>query len=450
MNQNGATYSIRAHKRIMIQQLSTEGMDKHSISQYLDCHISTVSYWQNRDNLCEKPRSGRPALFDDTVSAMLIGFYCQTRPFFDSGRWTLRLAAAYLINHPETIGLPISKTSIHRILVKNNLKPHRSRYFLHISDPEFFPKMAHLISLYNNPPKNVYCFDECPGIQVLQRLTPDLQTERTKSRLEEFQYIRHGTTDVFALLNVNTGEVMAQCCPDHTKDTFIAVFEGYLSRAPQDQQLNYIMDNLHSHCCYELCELVARYCNIECPSHKELNTMSKRRKWLTRADKRIILHYTPYHGSWLNQVEYWFGMLNEKCLHETYHSPEDMHHAIHTFVTFWNTMLAKPFHWKYNGQGLQEKTIKRFTAMLDNTIKIDSRMLVKQLNLAFNIAKDYWELVDENVWRNLFEKFSESKYVIEYVITKATKKNIDGDLEYIKKLENILRQNITNRITQAA
>jgi putative transposase len=320
---------------------------------------------------------------------------------------------------------------------------------LHISDPGFFPKMAHLISLYNNPPKNLYCFDECPGIQILQRLVPDLQTEQMKLRIEEFEYIRHGTTDVFALFDVNTGKIMAECRKDHTKETLIKVFENYLECAPKDQQLDYIMDNLNSHCCYELCQLVAKYCNIKCPSEKELNTMSERRKWLSQENKRIIFHYTPYHGSWLNQVEYWFGMLNAKCLHETYHSPQAMHQAIKSFVILWNEILAEPFKWNYSGEGLHEKVVKRFIAMLNNTIKIDNRMIVKQLKLHVNIVKDYWELVDINLWHHLFEKFIEQKYLIEYVITTAIKKDIEEDLEYIGILKNIMEQKLSISLAQA-
>lgn len=425
-------------------------MDKHSISTCVDCHISTVTYWQNQNNINDKPRIGRPAIFNDNVHSLLIGFYCQTRPFSDVGRWTLRLAAAYLKKHPEITGISISKTSIQRILANNNLKPHRSKYFLHISDPDFFPKMAHLISLYNNPPKNLYCFDECPGIQILQRIAPDLQTEQMKLRIEEFEYIRHGTTDVLALLNVNTGQVMAECCPDHTKETLIEVFENYLKSAPNNQQLDYIMDNLNSHSCYELCQLVAKYSNVKCPSEKELDTMAKRRKWLSQDDKRIIFHYTPYHGSWLNQVEYWFGMLNAKCLRETYNSPETMHQAIRDFVMLYNDILTKPFKWKYTGEDLHEKTVKRFIDMLNSTVKIDSRLLIKQLKLHVNIARDYWELVDERVWETLLSKIIEQKYLIEYVITMSTKKNIEEDLKCFGNLKNILEQKLGIPVSQAA
>ena len=95
--------------------------------------------------------------------------------------------------------------------------------------------MNHLIKLYLNPPEHLYCFDECPGIQVLQRLSPDLQTEGMKMRLEEFEYIRNGTIDVLAFFSVNTGKVYAECRPNHTKKTLVEVFEDHLKIAPGEQ-----------------------------------------------------------------------------------------------------------------------------------------------------------------------------------------------------------------------
>lgn len=166
-----------------------------------------------------------------------------------------------------------------------------------------------------------------------------------------------------------------------------------------------LRDNLNSHCCYELCTLVAKYSNIKCSSEKELDTIDKRRAWLVRKDKRIIFHYTPYHGSRLNQVEYWFGMLNAKCLLETYHSPEAMQNAINEFVVLWNNILSKPFQWKYTGEGLHEKVAKRFIQMLNSTISIDRILLIKQLKLHIN-------LIDEKVWLSLNEKSNSKSFDI--------------------------------------
>jgi len=252
-----------------------------------------------------------------------------------------------------------------------------------------------------------------------------------------------GTTDVLALLNVNTGEVFAECRCNHTKETLIDIFESYFKNAPKNQQLDYIMDNLNSHCCYELCALVAKYSNVRCPSEKELDTMVKRRIWLICEDKRIIFHYTPYHGSWLNQVEYWFGMLNAKCLHETYHSSEAMQKAINEFVVFWNDILSKPFQWKYTGAGLHEKAVSRFIEMLNSTINIDRRLLIKQLKLHINIINNYWDLIDEKVWISLNEKIMQQRYLAEYVIVTTKKKHIEDDLRCLKVFMDTLVQRLS-------
>lgn len=450
MKQIESSGITRVYNRSLIQQLNNQGLDKRSISRYVDCHISTVERWQARDDIKEMPRSGRPVTFDDKARSLLIGFYCQTRPFTDSGRWTIRFASIYLQKYPEITGRAMSKTTVHRILGENNLKPHRSKYFLHISDPCFFPKMYRIIDLYNNPPQHLYCFDECPGIQILQRLSPDLRTEKMKIWLEEFEYIRHGTTDVLAFQTVSTGKVYAECRPDHKKETLIEVFENHLQIVPEDQPLHYIMDNLSSHCCYGLCQLIARYSKVSCPLEKELDTMEKRREWMMKKDKRIVFHYTPFHGSWLNHVEYWFGILNAKCLHESFNSPYQIYNSINGFVDLWNDVLAKPTKWKYTGEGLHVKIVKRFIGMLDDTKKIESKLLVKQLKLSINMANDYWDKIPLKIWGSLYQKVLEQQYIIQDVILKAKKKKPKKDLECIEILKKCLKQKLSSNYNQAA
>ena len=437
---------IRIIQRHVIKHLYNNKVKARVIACCLACRISTVRRWITRDELQDMPRTGRPAIYSQSMRLSLIGFYCQTRPFSGCGRWTLRLAEKYLEKHVSVIGAAIPKSTIHRILQTNNLKPHRSTYFLHISDPDFFPKMNHLIALYLNPPKHLYCFDECPGIQVLQRLSPDLQTERMKMRLEEFEYIRNGTIDVLAFYSVNTGKIYTECRGNHTKETLVEVFESHLKIAPQNEPLHYIMDNLNSHCCYELCELIANYSNVDCPSEKELNNMKKRKEWLMADNKRIIFHYTPFHGSWLNQVEIWFGILNAKCLRESYSSPEAMYKAINEYSELWNTLLAKPINWKYTGEGLPEKAVKRFIQMLNTPIEnMDVRFAVKQLKLLANIINDYWHEIPTLIWNNLTNKLNEKYESIKTIImndnSKVKKRNermesLDG---LVKLLKNKLK-----------
>jgi hypothetical protein len=128
--------------------------------------------------------------------------------------------------------------------------------------------MHRILPLYFNPPEHYYCFDECPGIQILQRLAPNLQTNEMKIQLEEFEYIRHGTMDVLAFLHVKSGKIIADCTSDHKIETFLPFFEKHLKTLPTDKNIYYTMDNLSSHVCYKLCEIVAKYSYIACPFRK--------------------------------------------------------------------------------------------------------------------------------------------------------------------------------------
>ena len=210
--------------------------------------------------------------------------------------------------------------------------------------------------------------------------------------------------DVFAFFRVSSGKVFAECAADHKKDTFVKIFENQIEPLPKDKIIHYVMDNLASHSCYEICQLVAKYSNIECPTEKELNRATDRRQWLQLENKRIIFHYTPYHGSWLNMVEIWFGILNQKCLKESYNSPDALRDNIMSFVEKWDTLLFHPFKWKYTGEGLHLKTINRFISMLKNGIeKMAIQFMTKQFLLMTNIKKNYCEKVEAKTFAILLE-----------------------------------------------
>ena len=203
----------------MIVALADARIALTAIANLVRCSVSSVRRWIRRAKrtaaLHDDARSGRPALYPQEVRLRIVAFYCHTRPLPGVGRWTLRWAESRLKADTTAVGAAPSKSTVHRILQSNHLKPHQSRYFLHITDPGFFPKMEHLLGLYRSPPQNLIFFDECPGIQILKRLTPDLQTDETRKRLEEFEYIRHGTLDVFAFLHHADGQVYIECQANH-------------------------------------------------------------------------------------------------------------------------------------------------------------------------------------------------------------------------------------------
>ncbi len=399
-----------------------------------------VYRWSIRFNINDKSRSGRPLTYNEELQLKIIAFYCQTTPLKGFGRWSLRRAEIHLEKNSNLVGQPVPHSTIGRILKKHNLKPHLTKYFLHITDPYFFPKMEHIIQLYLNPPKHLICFDECPGIQVLQRLAPDLQTDKIKKRLVEFEYARNGTLDVFAFLQVKSGKVFAQCKPDHKKETLVEVFEKQLKTLPKNEKIDYIMDNLASHSCYKICVLVAQYSKIECPDKKQLDTAAKRREWLQSENKRIVFHYTPFHGSWLNMVEIWFGILNHKCLNESYDSPDSMYKALNEFFDEWSTLLYHPFKWSYDGKGLHQKVVNRFIEMLENsTNKMNIRFITKKCLLIRNLIETCWDKVKCISWIKLYEIINSKKEQLNKIIA-------NDDKPKSKKNAKIAFENLMNTL----
>lgn len=149
---------MKHYKRYQIIALSRNCTSNKVISQITGCSKEITSRWSQRSNIYDNLRSGRPLIYDEATQLKTIGFYCQTTPLSDCGRWSLRMAGKYIENDSDLIGLPTSHSTIHRLLKKHNLKPHRSKYFLHITDPDFFPKMESLVQLYKNSPEYLFLF----------------------------------------------------------------------------------------------------------------------------------------------------------------------------------------------------------------------------------------------------------------------------------------------------
>jgi transposase len=393
-------------RRQAVWALAEAQVQVNAIAGVVQYSVASVRRWIQRAKtgagVHDRPRSGRPAMFTAEAQLRMVAFYCQTQPLPGCGRWTLRWAAHRLKAEPDRLGASPSKSTLHRTLQSNRLKPHQSRYFLHITDPDFFPKLEHLVGLYRTAPPHLIFFDECPGIQILKRLTPDLQTETMSKRLEEFEYIRNGTMDVLAFLHHADGQVYLECHGDHQTATFLEVFRHHAERFPPTASLHYVMDNLSSHRGYPLCQLVAELSGIECPSEQALSTQAKRVQWLGRDDKRIVIHFTPYHGSWLNLIEIWFAIMGTKVLNESFGSPDQLKGALEAFMNDWNSLLAHPFRWSYDGTGLHEKAVRRFTKILQSSAgRMEIRVLTKQMMLLTNLLKDYFSEVSTDTWRQL-------------------------------------------------
>ena len=366
--------------------------------------------------MTDLPRSGRPRTFSEAARLSTIAVYCQKAPPLPGvHRWSLRAAEAHFKEHPDLVGGPISHATIQRILSEHALKPHRRKYYLQITDPDFFPKMEHVIGCYLNPPENLYCFDECTCIQALKRLSPNLPVAPGQPALEEFEYVRNGTTDLLAFLSPATGKVYGQCTDNHDANTLCRVFSSHVNMHPPEAVLHYIMDNLSTHFCDDFCQTVAK---LSAVPYEPLRTGAERRQWLQSEDKRIVIHFVPFHASWLNMVEIWFGILKSKCLnYNHFFSVEQLRQEITAFIKTWNDFFAHPFSWSYTGEGLHAKAVRRFCRLLAiQTDQMDCKFLTSQLLLMSNIAESYLKLVPPADWLQLLDLASQSYTYFTHII----------------------------------
>jgi transposase len=414
------------------------------IAWHVNCSVRTVERWQERNsetlNLADAARSGRHRFYKEESTLHLIAFYCQSRPLNGKGQWTLRWAETHLQLNPEAIGASPSKSSIQRILNRHDLHPHLMKYFLHVTDPDFFPKMEHLIQTYKTAGDYLFCFDECPGIQILNRLSPDMRSSNSSHNLEESFYSRRGTVDVLAFLKVSTGTVVAHCETNHKGETFRRLFEEHVALQPTDVKLHYIMDNLSSHASDDFCKAIAKLSDVDYTPSKN-TTAQDRRDWLGRTDKRIVIHFTPFHGSWLNMVEIWFSIFRTKCLKGSFESENSIRETIKQFIEIWNLQLAKPFQWKYTGEGLHQKVVERVIAFLSyHHTEMELGFLTKNMRLITNVAKQYSKEVSHQTWLQIGKIVEARKEYIEKIVSEEKKPKVKKNaIEALKLLLETMR-----------
>ena len=437
---------------MQIKELLEAEYSESHIASIVRCTPRTVNNWANRfqieKTLFDRNRSGRPSIIPLAAKFRLVGFYCQHEPLPGCSRWTIRWAESYLNENPSILQIPISRSSIHRCLAFNALKPHKWKYFLHISDPYFFEKMEKIIWLYLNPPKNLYCLDECTGLQALEQIAPKLFTGNSNSRLLEFEYKRHGTVSIFSVLKVSDGKVFTDIIPDHTALTIIESLKKHITLHSGNEIIHYICDNYSSHSTEEFCHEIATLCKIKCSAN--LDTLSKRKQWLESEDKRIIFHYTPCHGSWLNMIEIWFGILQQKSLKgESFTSTTKLEEGILNFTDTWNEHFSHPFKWNYKGDGLYDKVVSRLTRWL----QLESRELCyvffeKQLKLMINLVANHWGKINKELWAVLHQTLNE-KYLFTETIIRSVNFDTFKDLKGKKNdTEKQRKEKIVNKVEE--
>ena len=314
-----ATSPSRAVFRARIVLDAADGLSNQAIAAARKTRPATVSKWRGRflaarlEGLGDAPRSGKPARYDQKTERRILQQLDRPAP---SGyaRWNGTLLAAAL---PD-----ISADQIWRVLRQHGISLQRRRSWCVSTDPCFAQKAADVVGLYLNPPENaiVLSVDEKPHIQALERAQGWLRLPNGKA-LTGFShdYKRHGTTTLFAALEVATGLVKAGHYRRRRRVEFLDFMNGILSTYP-NQQIHVILDNLNTHK----------------PKHD---------RWLQR-HKNVRFHYIPTHASWLNQIEVWFSILSRQALAAaSFHSVPQLCRHIDDFLAVYN-QTAHPFEWK--------------------------------------------------------------------------------------------------------
>jgi transposase len=311
------TAQALAHRARIILACA-EGLENKAVSQELGVHAMTVGKWRRRfldqrvEGLRDEPRPGTPRTIDDERIEAIITRTLESQPD-DATHWSSRGMA-------RDSGLSVS--TVQRIWRAFGLKPHRQETFKLSTDPDFVTKVRDVVGLYMAPPEHalVLCVDEKSQIQALDRSQAVFPTRPGQPERCSHDYARHGTTSLFAALDIATGAVIGQCYPRHRAQEFRQFLDEIEARVPRDLDVHLIWDNYATH------------------------KTALIRDWLAKRP-RWHVHLTPTSSSWLNQVERFFASLTEKQIRRGVHrSVEELEAAITAFLDKHNAE-PKPFRW---------------------------------------------------------------------------------------------------------
>ena len=309
------------------------------VAERLRITPQTVGKWRSRflekglDGLLDEPRPGAPRTISDEAVEQVIAKTLHDKPR-DATHWSSRTMA-------KASGL--SQTAVIRIWRSFGLQPHRTETFKLSTDPLFIEKVRDIVGLYLNPPDRalVLCVDEKSQIQALDRTQPILPMMPGVPERRTHDYSRHGTTTLFAALNVATGKVIGQLHRRHRAKEFLEFLRTIEGAVPAKLDVHLVLDNYGTH---------------KTPSVQ---------RWLTR-HPRFHLHFTPTSASWLNQVERWFAQLTEKQIRRgTHRSTVALEEAIRQYLKIYNKD-PKPFAWAKTADQILD-SIKRFCMRTSNS-----------------------------------------------------------------------------------
>jgi hypothetical protein len=275
-------------------------------------------------------------------------------------RWTLEEIVTTVL---ETFGTPsLRRSSVQRILHDADLKPHKSAYWLNSHDEDFDAKAHTICHLYATAleayqrGRLVICCDEKTGMQILERKAPTKPAQPGRRERREHEYIRHGTRVLINSLAVATGQLAWTMGRTRTATDFVAHLHQAYQRLPRMERYDWVMDNLNTHWSLEVCRLVARWCRVPFAPDK-LKKGPQRQAFLSNPCHRHVFHFTPKHGSWLNQAELFFGVVQRRFLARgSFPSATDFVRRLERFLTEYNTRHAHPYRWTYTGEPLVRDT----------------------------------------------------------------------------------------------
>ena len=320
-------------QRARIVLLAAQGVSNAEIARRVGVSRPTVIQWRNRyeaggiSALGDLDRSGRPPVIDDV--AVVVATVQAPPEALGVTHWSARLLGKHL---------GISFASVARIWREWNLQPWRRETFKFSTDPELDAKVRDVVGLYLNPPDKavVVCIDEKSQIQALDRTAPILPIRPGLPEKATHDYVRHGTTTLFAALEVATGKVTDACHPRHTHAEFLA-FLKQVAKAYPRVPLHVVADNYATH------------------KHKAVHA------WLAK-HPRVRMHFTPTSGSWLNLVEVFFGIITRQAIRRgTFTSVKDLIAAIETFIDAWNDR-CQPFVWTKTADEILTKANRKVTS----------------------------------------------------------------------------------------
>jgi transposase len=328
----------RAVLRARIVLRCADGIAVEHIARELGVTDTTVRLWRGRyarggvEALADAPRPGHPPTYTredrDRVQALAMG-----PPPEGTTHWSVREVAKRTAMSPATV---------HRLFQERGIQPHRTETFKFSTDPALEAKVRDVVGLYLDPPEGaiVLSVDEKTQIQALDRTQPMLPLRTGDPERHTHDYTRHGTTSLFAALEVATGQVTTEARARHTAADFLA-FLRRVERAYPDVELHVILDNVSTH---------------KTPAVHA---------WLAR-HRRVTFHFTPTSASWLNQVETWFSVLTRQAIRRgSFRSVRELMERIDTFTRNWNAG-ATPFTWVKTADEILAKAVRKPRAISES------------------------------------------------------------------------------------